>query len=766
MHFNNGQAETADADKDSKSGTNGEDMRDPETKKTNPNQSDVRSASAMIIEEQHDEKKMFRRKYHENPLLQKISIKDDLPSLPHILLKLIQKCGDDSSTVTTIGKIMEQDPSLCFKMLQIVNSSYYNLQQRISSIQHALSMLGIDVIKNIAMTAAVCQAFDGLQNLSGFNLKVFWWHSLKCAIIGEKLAQKIRYPRPDEAFLAGLLHDIGKLVLIRHAPEKYLTVLNNQGRHVDLTALESRDIGVTHAEIGSWLLDRWQMQSLIHDAVYYHHEPSQRIMNAFPLVKIIYIANILSTKTDSIQQDSLAFAGKVLGIGLDDLEKVGKETDEKLADAANSFQIEIESPEDDTGSLTEKDKEIQGNLRNQVRQFSLLHGTLQNLLHAHDIDSIISAARNGIQIVFDLRSVMFFLYRSSDDILIGTCDRVHSSESLGELSISCTDDKSVLVAALRSLKKTDSFSKDASSALSITDEQIIRLLDCEGISCFPMKVQGQPVGVLVLGLEEKQLSVLQEEASQLEIFLDYASLALHTENVRRAQAKAILDERIATTTSMARKVTHEVNNPLSIIKNYLMVLQLSLEEKGIQSQEILIIKDEIDRVSRIMDQLSDLSTPSLEQFLPIDLNELLQNTVTLIIEPLARKNITVNLEFSDNVPIITSARDSLKQVFINLIKNAAEALEEGGNITISTMYLAGLDKVEIQIKDNGPGIPEPVKSRLFEPYTTTKDGAHSGLGLSVVQSIIGELKGEISCQSEKGQGTAFSIVLPLTGGMP
>jgi signal transduction histidine kinase len=217
---------------------------------------------------------------------------------------------------------------------------------------------------------------------------------------------------------------------------------------------------------------------------------------------------------------------------------------------------------------------------------------------------------------------------------------------------------------------------------------------------------------------------------------------------------------------MARKVTHEVNNPLSIIKNYLMVLQLSLEDKGIQSQEILIIKDEIDRVSRIMDQLSDLSTPSLEQFLPIDLNELLQNTVTLIIEPLARKNITVNLEFSDNVPIISSARDGLKQVFINLIKNAAEAFEEGGNITISTMYLEGLDKVKIQIKDNGPGIPELVKSRLFEPYTTTKDGAHSGLGLSVVQSIIGELKGEISCQSEKGQGTAFSIVLPLTGGMP
>ena len=161
----------------------------------------------------------------------------------------------------------------------------------------------------------------------------------------------------------------------------------------------------------------------------------------------------------------------------------------------------------------------------------------------------------------------------------------------------------------------------------------------------------------------------------------------------------------------------------------------------------------------------------------MDINGLLSDLVKITRESLMRDaKVNVHLKLEPSLPTVSSGKNSLKQVFINLIKNAVEAMPQGGNLYIHTRRLgnklqaqvkqdmegAGAwDSVEISIRDEGPGIPDAIKSRLFEPFVTSKTGEHAGLGLSVAYNIINELKGAITCESGEKTGTTFKIVLPV-----
>jgi signal transduction histidine kinase len=261
----------------------------------------------------------------------------------------------------------------------------------------------------------------------------------------------------------------------------------------------------------------------------------------------------------------------------------------------------------------------------------------------------------------------------------------------------------------------------------------------------------------------------------LTMFANQSALALHSDIMREVQSKLVQSERLAAASGIARRVVHEVNNPLGIIKNYIKILGLKLTAEDPAQQELRIISEELDRVALIVRELSDFSEPEAEQTDPVDVNALLSDLVKITRESLMRDaKINVHLKQEPSLPTVFSGKNGLKQVFINLIKNAVEAMPQGGNLYINTRRLGNklqaqmqqdvsgaLDSVEISIRDEGPGIPDAIKSRLFEPFVTSKRGEHAGLGLSVAYNIINQLKGAITCESGEKAGTTFKVVLPL-----
>jgi len=287
--------------------------------------------------------------------------------------------------------------------------------------------------------------------------------------------------------------------------------------------------------------------------------------------------------------------------------------------------------------------------------------------------------------------------------------------------------------------------------------------------CLPMIAHKQFVGMIALGIDEAQFSGLSEEMNLLTIFTNQAALAVDAENVRQTQANLIQSERLTASAAIAKKVAHEVNNPLGIIKNYLKILGTKLDEDSPAQEEIRIIKEEIDRVSAIIRELSDFSEPRVRQKELVDINTLISDLIKITHEPLLlQSGIKSHLNLESSLPSLMTNKNSLKQVFINLIKNAVEAMSEGGNLYINTRRVSTSTgnksenaAVEVSIIDDGPGIPDSTRSRLFEPFISSKGKEHSGLGLSIAYNIIRKLNGTMTCESEETKGTTFKIVLPV-----
>jgi len=705
----------------------------------------------------------------------RIETSTNLPSLPHILVKLIEVCNREPDTIKEISQIINKDASLSARLLRLVNSAYYGLPNRVTGIDHALLLLGTNAVKNIAISASVFQAFDRAKDSSIFRLKLFWWHSLMCATLAKLIAEKTSYPAPDEAFLSGLLHDIGKLVLWVNFPKEYAEILRSYRSKPDLFLAGETRLGATHCEVGAWMINRWNLQSFMADAVLYHHEPVHRILDAFPLVKVVFVANALCSETVEDTGAKFKAAEEVLGFARSEVEEFISLAEEEVKQVAESLEIKVEPPDAPGRLLSERDAEKEKDLVRAVRDLSLLQATLQNLLEVHGEETILKVVKQGLQVLFDVHSVLFFLYDKERDVLVGKGGMGSAQDVLiKELVIPVEAKKCLVAKSLSQGTPLDSLGHLRKVDLSITDNQIIRLIGKDGMLCLPMVAHKEFIGVIVLGIDEPEVSELCSEINLLTIFTNQVASAVDAENVRQTQARLIQSERLTASSDVARKVAHEVSNPLGIIKNYLKILGLKMAKDSAAQEEIRIINEEIDRVSVIVRELSDFSEPRVQQKELVDINTLISDLIKIIHQSLLlRSGIKANLNLEPSLPALMTNKNGLKQVFVNLIKNAVEAMPEGGNLYINTRRVSnGLRNrlkedangdqpyVEITISDDGSGIPDSIKSRLFEPFVSSKGEGHAGLGLSITYSIITELNGTMTCESDQIRGTTFRIVLP------
>ncbi|NVM22567.1 MAG: HDOD domain-containing protein [Desulfobacterales bacterium] len=697
-----------------------------------------------------------------------------IPVLPHILLKLIDACNRQETTIKDISQIINKDSSLSSKVLRMVNSAYYGLPNRVTSIEYALLLVGTDAIKNIAISASVFQVFGAANGGGVFNLKLFWEHGLMCATLARMIAKKISYSSDDEAFLSGLLHDIGKLVLWVNFRKEYSDILRSSNNKSDLLLAAETRLGATHCEVGAHMIRRWHLQSFMADAVFYHHEPVRRILDAMPLVKIVFVANTLCT--DAVGQDEakLQIAQEVFGFTPSEVEDLILQAEQEVRQVAESLDIEIDAAQLQHVPVSDKDREKKKDLAREVRDISLLQGTLQNLLEAHGQESIFGVIKQGLQVLFGLDRILFLLYDDQRDALVGKGGREPIRDPLiKELIIPLQVENSLLIQSLRQRVPLDSFGHLKRVDLAIIDDQIIRLTEKDGILCLPMIAHKQILGVIILGLEQARVPRLCKQINLLTMFAGQSALALHADNVRQAQSRLVQSERLAASSAVARKVVHEVSNPLGIIKNYIKILGLKLSDGDPAQDGLRIINEELDRLALIIRELSDFSEPEVKQIEPVDINAVLSDLVKITWESFmldSKINVHLGLE---PLPTIFAEKNMLKQVFINLIKNAVEAMPGGGNVYLGTRRISNKfegelehetrgaqEHVEITVRDDGPGIPDSIKSRLFEPFISSKGGEHAGLGLSIAYNIIKELQGTITCESSEKTGTAFRIVLP------
>ena len=709
--------------------------------------------------------------------LSRIEAARNLPTLPQVLLKLIEACRNEEKTVRDIAQIIGGDSALSARILGIVNSPFYRRAEKIVRLDDALFQLGRDAVRSIAISASIHQVFSRVNGRSLFNMKLYWHHALLCAVLARRLAEKASFKAPELAFLSGILHDVGRLVLWVNFPDEYGRVLQ-AARSRSETLLEGeRGMGITHTEVGSWLLTRWGLDAFTADAARYHHEPLERIHNAFPLIKIIYAANILSDMPES-DFSRYKVIRELFGISFTDITDMLSAAREEVRELAEALDIQVDPADPHQQLLDGRDEIKEEALTGEVRDVALLQAAMQGLLEAPDRDAILRAARQGVEVLFGTPAILLFLLDRDRELLI-LQDIAGSRLPPGqELTIPMGRNESLPVRAMAQKAILGTPERRDKGSLTIMDEMLVHILGSEEILCLPLMTQGETVGVFVIGVERASAASIAAQSRLLTLYADQVAMSLRLDQMRKAQTRLYQAGRLAASSALARKVAHEVNNPLSIIKNYLKILGMKLGTDNMAQDELRIVNEEIDRVALIIRQLTDLTSEKDRVRQAVDVNGLLRDLSTIIEKSFSTASrIRFHLDLDPALPGLVTDRNGLKQVLINLLKNAIEAMKQGGNLYVRTKCLVTRDLeemavkregkaeqyVEISVRDDGAGIPEAVRQRLFEPYVTTKGEGHSGLGLSVVHSIVKDLGGTIQCESAEGKGTTFVIRFPLNG---
>lgn len=701
----------------------------------------------------------------ENNIFNKIERSNTLPQLPQVMLKLIKACNNEKTTIEELTGIISTDPSLTTRLLQVIGSPYINLPKEVNSIKTAVVYLGIDTIRNIAISTSAMHFFKFSQAVPEFDIGRFWYHSYKCAVVARIIAKESDFSNPDEFFLAGLLHDIGRLVLMQNFPDEYKVILQTASNEEQTLDAEIKTFDADTPQVTAWLFSLWNLNPLISDAVLFINESVDQIEGALSHVKVLFVSNFLAGRQDAM--DKIPDILSLTDIPQSRLEQIAAAAEKEVSEISQSLGIKVNEAQDTV---------YEESLTSEIKDLSLFYGTLQNLLHARDIDAVLDAAQNGFKIIFNIPRIFYFLVDENKHILTGFCSSNDKSHKIiKSIALPLSNKSSLLVNCTKEQSVQNSFKKKPNQKLAISDTQIIRLLESQGLYCVPIYSLEKAFGVMALGVDEATARSLDMNNGLVSLFSRQMGVCIQSIRYHNEYAVNVHEKKMEAYATLTDKVIHEINNPVLIIRNYIETLGLKLPDKHPAQEELAIIGEEIIRVAGLLDNLRSFSKPKIDGFETVDINHLCQSMLEILKKSiLLQRQIEATISIDPEIPKIKTDKNGLKQVIINLVKNAAEALDKGGKITIATRFLSESAKImidekkripgsiEIIISDNGPGIDENIKQTLFEPYNTTKTGTdNSGLGLSIVHSIVKELNGKIRCETQNGKGTSFIITLPV-----
>jgi HD-like signal output (HDOD) protein len=222
----------------------------------------------------------------------------ELPTMPEVLLKLNEVMADPESSAEAVAKVVSKDPAVATNMLRIVNSAYYGLPVRVSSVSLAVSVLGFNMTKKIALKAAVFSVFGKKrEKIQQFDPAGFWKHAIYAGTAARAIGQQSTQfadSHAEDLYIAGLLHDIGKILMLEKACPRYLAMLRKAAQDkTPETEVELTDFGFTHADVGSVLAIKWFLPEDLAIAIRYHHAPSRDPFHR-SLSSLIHLADHLA----------------------------------------------------------------------------------------------------------------------------------------------------------------------------------------------------------------------------------------------------------------------------------------------------------------------------------------------------------------------------------------------------------------------------------------------------------------------------------------
>ncbi len=621
---------------------------------------------------------------------------------PGVLAKLVSALGKDEVSAPALAAHIGFDAQLTLAVLGCSHQEGGGENVPANpSLADAVGRLGTDFVRVMALSA-------GVRSAEG---QTAWETGIRVAYLARLVAAHTRACDDELAWLAGLSHNLADYPGFSETgkPEAWLLTADPGG--------------------------------FVADAVRFCRASPARVKSAHALVRVLQLAVSLTYSEHVNGNVGVRASLGSLGLDVAEVERLQTEADYLAQEAIHRYPARLGAAASADG-LT------------QAYAALARAASLQRFLDlAPDLETLSHRAALAMRALFGIGPCV--VLRTEGNLLM-PLPWWPAPPALAALSLPTDFVQSVLsraaggAGAFWQSAQTDQF--------PVVDAQVARLLGAETMLCEPLQIGGSTQAVLVACNAPEGTSALPNWKELLH------SLAARINALQGGMA--ILAEAEAIPRQEVRKAVHEASNPLTIIRNYVNLLSAKFSSDQETQRDLAIIGGEIGRVAGILQVLgarhdqASAAEPGPGTW--VDVNQLISELVRMSLDTLFLPNkINVQIDLDPGIGSIVTQRDQLKQVLLNLAKNAVEAMPRGGKLTFITARgeHGGQGRTVIAVQDTGPGLPEQVREQLFKPAVSTKGGEHAGLGLYISRNLVKAMGGEIECDSSAA-GSTFRIYLP------
>lgn len=741
---------------------------------------------------------------------------DGLPTLPAVAMRLLNLTGSNDSKISEVVEVLQADPALTTKILSLVQSSAAGVRAPITQVRQAVVMLGFETIRNLVLSVKVFEVFQQAEenegrrsptSTGGFDRAEFWKHSLAVATAAEMLAARSRLrPNPQDAFVCGLLHDIGKIAFDTVMPKSFERVIEiatlTRG---DIADAERRVIGLDHSVAGKRLAEAWNLPTLITQAIWLHNAApmstpkgvvSQQMIQLVGLADMIarrmhigFSGNYLFTFESKAYQSALELADADI---TEVTERLAEEI-ERRAQAIGLYDVEsrllyLQSIANANAELGQANQTLASQNRKLAARsscFEILTRFYQRITPAASPAQLLSEIGHVAVPFFQTERMVLFSQdsdqRTGEVLTFDVKQNLHDS-FLMAMPL-CGGDQRIG----RSNTGVNDFIRPALPQLDWLFERIGGFVENRPCLFMPLLCGAEPVGGLVWPLNNETRASFQTMPDLLLVAQSWGmtlrmaqvhdqqnvlteTLAASNRELGSLQQQLVRAKSLAHLGEMAAGAAHEMNNPLAVVCGRAQLLASRVNDPALK-QDALQIAQQGQRLSQIITDLMEFARPAQPRPAATHIVQVVEDAIGNANDragegPLVR----IRLEASGDIPAVMMDEKQIRAALAEIILNAIQATRLTDNrgstpeVLVQARYDALDDQLIVQVTDRGAGMSEESIKQAFAPFYSAKTaGRQRGMGLAKALRWVELHGGTIRLDSAEGLGTTAVVILPQQG---
>ncbi|MEM6257324.1 MAG: HDOD domain-containing protein [Planctomycetota bacterium] len=731
---------------------------------------------------------------------------DTLPTLPAVAARLLQLTSDDLAKTDEVIELVASDPALTAKIISQCTSADKGVRSDIITIGKAVKLLGFSAVRNTVLSLKVLEVFQrddtagqpaGENGPERFDRSGLWTHALAVGILAELIAKAHPGQQDlpaDQAFVCGLLHDIGKLALDQVLPRSYARVVELcKNKRSNIAEVERSIVGIDHHTAGKRLAEHWGLPHAIQDCIWLHGSPYE----ALPDLPHRRMVGLIALSDAIVRRQMLGFSGNqgvvtdtdklIERLGLshasiesattrlyDELQRRGQELGLSEAPSQELLMQSIQRANEALGRLNQQLDASSRQAAGQGRVLETIAGFHSQARPGRSVQDLLEAVMGSARSWFG-EGFYAVLYPSTaadqreewligqqtpgGGALYGTIDPPPSAPALAEMDAHEP-------AAMNLMGLLPWISDYLSSAEDVRDVRLLPLSSGWGTAALLIHDRPQLPAWYVLQPLLATWGGSIAAAGQHE-GVKRMGEALNEANTELAVAQDALlkQQSLARLGEMAAGAAHEMNNPLAVIAGRSQLLSKSLAQGTREQQAAQLVFQESHKLSDLITALHMFATPPTPQCRPVELLGLLDDVVRAARQSRSKREraTEITMGVKGELPIIYCDPAMVARALTELLLNALQANPKG-EVHLSAYADAPSESVVMTVVDDGDGMDGRTLNHAFDPFFSAKPaGRQVGMGLARAQQLVLAHGGRVDLDSRPDEGTTATLRLPIRG---